>query len=131
MSSCIAIRELVARINFAIYYAHNTSLASQLRKICDWLIVMSPDPDITVEIEKWIDAMDRELPRLTVFILPGGKSQLGARLHLCRTACRTSERIMVGEGADRDALQFINRLSDYFFTAARFADEHISLLRET
>ncbi|XP_061624200.1 corrinoid adenosyltransferase [Phyllopteryx taeniolatus] len=76
------------------------------------------------DLEGWIDAFTEELPPLTNFILPsGGKSS--AALHIARTVCRRAERsvapiVRSGE-ANPDVARFLNRLSDYLFTVARYA----------
>ncbi|KAL3063185.1 hypothetical protein OYC64_002880 [Pagothenia borchgrevinki] len=76
------------------------------------------------DLETWIDTFTEELPPLTNFILPAeGKGS--AALHLARTVCRRAERsvapiVRSGE-ADPDVAKFLNRLSDYLFTAARYA----------
>lgn len=83
------------------------------------------DKDV-VSLEEAIDSMDLELPELTHFIHPGG-SKTGAALNVARTICRRGERILVQldheEGmVNPSALRFVNRLSDYLFTLARWTN---------
>jgi cob(I)alamin adenosyltransferase len=79
-------------------------------------------------LETEIDALNAHLAPLTSFVLPGG-SPMAAALHLARTVCRRAERVIValaqkkGESVGEDAIKFINRLSDFLFVAARFANE--------
>jgi len=79
-----------------------------------------------VRLEREIDAMTRELAPLNSFILPGG-TPLAAHLHVCRTVARRAERLAVElaekEPVNPSALKFLNRLSDWFFAAARMANE--------
>lgn len=80
---------------------------------------------VTAELEAWIDAFDADLPPLRNFVLPSGGA-LSAHLHVCRSVTRRAERLLVplareGATVDAAAVRFINRLSDYFFVAARFA----------
>ncbi|MDF1715940.1 MAG: cob(I)yrinic acid a,c-diamide adenosyltransferase [Antarcticimicrobium sp.] len=76
-----------------------------------------------LEIE--IDAMNGELEPLRSFILPGG-TPLAAQLHVCRTVARRAERAAVElaaqEAVNPAAVKFLNRLSDWFFVAARVAN---------
>lgn len=80
----------------------------------------------TQALEAAIDAMEEGLPPLKTFILPGG-SELAARCHLARTVCRRAEREIVSladrEPVDAEILAYINRLSDYFFVLARWANK--------
>jgi len=80
----------------------------------------------TVTLEHWIDEFTEELPELLSFILPtGGKAS--ASLHVSRCVCRRAERQMVSLMTndihyDPDALKYLNRLSDFLFTAARWTN---------
>ena len=73
-----------------------------------------------------IDAMNAALSPLRSFVLPGG-SALAAHLHLCRTVSRRAERhaveLMGQEGCNPVAVKYLNRLSDWFFVAARIAND--------
>ncbi|MGA8942624.1 MAG: cob(I)yrinic acid a,c-diamide adenosyltransferase [Thermoactinomyces sp.] len=81
--------------------------------------------EMTRRLEKWIDHYDRECPRLERFILPGGTPQAAA-LHICRVLARRAERLVVKLCRDQDAndevRRYLNRLSDFFFVAARTAN---------
>lgn len=75
-------------------------------------------------LESEIDFMTKLLPDLKSFILPGG-TPLSASLHISRTVCRRAERMIVlhyqNDPAHEIFYAYINRLSDYLFTAARFS----------
>lgn len=78
------------------------------------------------ELESAIDALSASLPPLTAFILPGGTPLAGA-LHLARTVCRRAERRVLAAAADGEAIGapvivYLNRLSDFLFVAARYAN---------
>jgi cob(I)alamin adenosyltransferase len=76
-------------------------------------------------LEAEIDAMNEHIPPLTSFILPGG-SPLSAHLHVARAAARRAERSASAANAHANlsapALQYLNRLSDWLFVAARAAN---------
>ena len=76
-------------------------------------------------LEKEIDQMEASLPPLKSFILPGGTPE-SAHLHLTRTVCRRAEREMVTlhrqDPLRAEALTYLNRLSDYLFVCARYAN---------
>lgn len=76
-------------------------------------------------LEKEIDAMERRLPKLKNFILPGG-SKVGAQLHLARTVARRAERRIVelsnAGKINQNSLIYINRLSDWLFVLARYVN---------
>lgn len=76
-------------------------------------------------LESEIDEMNKTQETLRSFILPGG-SALAANLHMCRTVSRRAERLVVelaqSETVNAAALTYLNRLSDWFFVAARAAN---------
>ncbi len=85
-----------------------------------------PTPDLVSEditlLEQEMDVMDAGLPPLKNFILPGGHTSVSV-CHVCRTVCRRAERLVVAlhqtDPVDTLILQYLNRLSDYFFMLAR------------
>jgi cob(I)alamin adenosyltransferase len=76
-------------------------------------------------LEAEIDVMTAVLEPLRSFILPGG-SKLAAHLHVCRTVARRAERLAVllagSEDINGATVKYLNRLSDWFFVAARMAN---------
>ncbi len=82
------------------------------------------------QLEVWIDKFEAELPPIKNFILPGGHPAVSLS-HVCRTVCRRSERSIVAlnENTEIDELilQFINRLSDYFFIFARVLSHSLNV----
>jgi len=85
--------------------------------------------DAQVErLEGEIDTLNRELQPLRSFVLPGG-TPAASFLHLARTISRRAERLMVAlaarpnEPVGGSALRYINRLSDFLFVAARYAND--------
>lgn len=80
-----------------------------------------------VEFEKKIDEIEVKLPKLTRFILPGGK-ELSSWFHILRVTCRRSERnvvrlnnnVTMKQFNNAVVIKYLNRLSDFFFTLARW-----------
>lgn len=83
----------------------------------------------TLALEEEIDRLEDLFPRAKEFILYGGCEQ-SARLDVARAVARRAERrfrkVAQNYGADSKALQYINRLSDYLYIAARYADYRTS-----
>lgn len=103
----------------AIATPQSSSSDSRLQRVC-----FDEHGDSTREIEAWIDSMAQDLPSLRNFILPSG-GIASSSLHLARAVCRRAERSVVplcldGE-CDGATAVYLNRLSDYLFTGARFA----------
>ena len=78
-------------------------------------------------LEKEIDKLNSQLEPLRSFILPGG-TKVSAYVHIARTIARRCEREMIElrqiEEAEisKEAVQYINRLSDFLFVAARYVN---------
>ncbi|RUW34189.1 MULTISPECIES: cob(I)yrinic acid a,c-diamide adenosyltransferase [unclassified Mesorhizobium] len=83
----------------------------------------------TERVEKDIDLLNKDLRPLKSFVLNGG-APAAAALHLARTVARRAERIMVAlaqdptEHVNREALRYINRVSDFLFVAARAVNDN-------
>ncbi|CCE97107.1 conserved hypothetical protein [Sinorhizobium fredii HH103] len=79
-------------------------------------------------LEAEIDRLNADLQPLRSFVLPAG-SAASAALHAARTVARRAERQIValaeteGEIVSREAVAYINRLSDFLFVAARWAND--------
>ena len=92
---------------------------------------INPEPlrvekSLTERLESEIDNMNKRIDPIRSFVLPGG-SEIAAKLHLCRTICRRAERLVVklieNEKVNKEALKYLNRLSDWFFVAARVSND--------
>lgn len=75
--------------------------------------------------EKTIDEVEKKLPKLNKFIIPGG-NEVSALFHILRVSCRRAERIFVEYfnnnrtmKQSNNILIYLNRLSDLFFDLAR------------
>jgi cob(I)alamin adenosyltransferase len=82
-------------------------------------------------LETAIDRIEKKLPPLTHFILPGDHP-LPALVHVARTVCRRAERDVIRlsseaqDGNPPEQLQsviiYLNRLSDYLFVLGRYCN---------
>ena len=130
--------ELNVRIGLALSsLPRDSSLSSSLRMIQGWLFDLGTIlaceekkrekflPSITQThidfLEREIDKMEGELSSLKNFILPGGHLS-ACWLHMARAQTRKIERKLFPT-LPSEVLIFINRLSDYFFVSARWANQ--------
>lgn len=134
--------ECNAVIGLACSCLQETTLSTMLAQVQNELFVVGSDlasdlklenvprvkPREVEQLEAWIDQLEAELPPLTQFILPGGHA-VAAHLHLARTVCRRAERWVVSlsheSSINETVLLYLNRLSDFLFVAARYAN-HVS-----
>lgn len=86
------------------------------------------------QMETKIDVLERELPKLTNFVLPGG-NWLAADTHIARSICRRVERQAVAlvqkQAVDVRILKYLNRLSDLLFMLARFINKQAGIEEKT
>jgi len=131
--------ETNAAIGAAIASCKDAEIAEGLRRIQSDLFVLGSElatpegnvprtrisPADIAALEAWIDLACEEVPPMRNFVLPGGCA-LAAALHLARTVCRRAERATVllskSQTVARDAVIYLNRLSDLFFALARQAN---------
>ncbi|KKP87138.1 MAG: ATP/cobalamin adenosyltransferase [Candidatus Roizmanbacteria bacterium GW2011_GWA2_35_8] len=78
-----------------------------------------------IDFEKQIDSIEKKLPKLHKFILPGG-NEISSLFHVVRVLCRKAERRNIDFfnqstiGSQQLAIiKYLNRLSDLFFVMAR------------
>ena len=73
-------------------------------------------------LENEIDTMEKSLPQMTHFVLPGGHTTVSF-CHIARCVCRRAERLATHlhelEPTNEQVLKYLNRLSDYLFVLAR------------
>jgi len=101
-----------------------SSLATDAEKAPKMKLPDLHEEDIHL-LEKEIDSMTAALPEMKSFILPGGHPVVSS-MHVARCVCRRAERLTVNMQyhelfVDEKVIRYLNRLSDYLFTLARFA----------
>jgi cob(I)alamin adenosyltransferase len=136
--------ELNSLLGVAKTKINSSTLNPWLEKIQNQLHVICADlanPDLTKEgpriqashteeLERACDDLDKKLPELKKFILPGG-SEAGALLHFARTVTRRAERRVIelsrSESINLEVVRYLNRLSDLLFLMARTANHEAGI----
>lgn len=123
--------EWLARIQHQLFNL-GADLATPLDAKSSWVVRM--DSETIGWLETVIDEMTAQLPELKNFILPGG-SPAAAHIHVARTICRRAERLAVtlqeDEPIGEHVIPYLNRLSDFLFTLARWENLKAGLSEET
>lgn len=84
-------------------------------------------------LELSIDDMDKELPEMKFFVLPGGH-QTVSYCHIARCVCRRAERVIISlhehEYVSEIVFKYINRLSDYLFVISRKLSKDLNVIEQ-
>jgi len=128
--------ELIANLTLATTLNNDSQTISLIKMIIKKLFIVSGDAigygkikiskEDVEEIERTIDEYSSKLPKVNSFIELGTKPS-SASIHVARTVCRRFERRMVSlakkQGVSKEALQYVNRLSDLLFILGRYEEE--------
>ena len=89
--------------------------------------------DLVAELEQEIDRVENLFPRTKGFVLYGG-CELSARLDVARAVARRADRIFCKVknvyGVHPISMEYVNRLADYLYVQARYADYQVSRKEE-
>jgi cob(I)alamin adenosyltransferase len=120
----------LAKVQVQLFHL-GADLATPLNANADWVVRTE---QATIDwVEQGIDQMTNDLPPLKNFILPGG-TPAAAHLHVARTVCRRAERRTVelahNEAIGELTVRYLNRLSDWLFTLARWENHQQGIAEE-
>lgn len=119
------IDEVIAGVQRDLFSIGALLATPDAAKMAEHLAKARLDDERIAQLERAIDACERELEPLRAFILPGGTPK-SAALHVARTVCRRAERQVVALRRDVDVpdlvVTYLNRLSDLLFMLARVAN---------
>ena len=134
-----AVDELNSSIGIALSLELDNEIKEILIKLQNDLFIVGSDlanpnmankkirttEEMIIFLEQKIDLLEPQLKPLTSFILPGG-SLLASILHLSRTISRRAETHVVAlsksEDINKEAVIYLNRLSDLMFILARIVN---------
>lgn len=122
--------EWLERVQNQLFYL-GADLATPLDAASSHIVRL--DADSAAWLEATIDHITADLPPLKQFILPGG-SPAAAHLQVARTVCRRAERLAVALTEHEDIgghiVPYLNRLSDFLFTLARWENLRAGISEE-
>lgn len=117
-ANCLQLKDELIELQRNLYLLEADIVVKRRNEIND---------DKVKTLEERIDQLVTKIPKISEFILPGGLVT-GANLQYARTIARRAERSLVAlsrsgkQDVSESNLKYINRLSDYLFTLARYAN---------
>ncbi|PBQ31458.1 ATP:cob(I)alamin adenosyltransferase [Sphingobacteriaceae bacterium] len=116
----ISTKELLTQIQDRLFTIGSQLAADPLKNKMQLPIVHEED---IVALEKAIDGIDKVVPEMKSFVLPGGHIYV-SYCHIARCVCRRAERAVLrlaeNEQVDEIHGKYLNRLSDYLFMLSRW-----------
>jgi len=133
-----SVDELNSLLGVVVAFTSHEEVSRLLRRIQKELFLVAAElamgkihfirinPTHISALEEEIDKIERELPHLANFIVPGG-SKTASLLHLARTVCRRAERRVVTlsrkSSINPSIIKYLNRLGDLLFVLARYENK--------
>ena len=114
------IKDILNKIQIKLFSIGSILASGKNKNISEKVKIEKKDVEY-IELE--IDRLNKDLPELKNFVIPGGH-KTSSYSHVCRSICRRAER-KISEfnnksSLDSNILAYVNRLSDFFFVLSRF-----------
>jgi len=131
--------EATSALGLAKACTHNDKIREMIKNIQEDLVILGAElaseetmsihigKERTLRLEQWIEELQQEVHIARHFVLPGG-SMVSAAVDLARSIVRRAERraIALSEAGllgDEEVHSYLNRLADYLFVLARYAEK--------
>ena len=114
------IKDILNKIQIKLFSVGSILASGKNKNISEKVKIEKKDVEY-IELE--IDRLNKDLPELKNFVIPGGH-KTSSYSHVCRSICRRAERkiseLNNKSSVDSNILAYVNRLSDFFFVLSRF-----------
>ena len=114
------IKDILNNIQIKLFSIGSILASGKNKNISEKVKIEKKDVEY-IELE--IDRLNKDLPELKNFVIPGGH-KTSSYSHVCRSICRRAERkiseLNNKSSVDSNILAYVNRLSDFFFVLSRF-----------
>jgi len=131
--------EATSALGLAKACTQNDKIRQMIENVQDDLVILGAElsseestsvhigKDRTLRLEQWIEEMQKEVRLPRHFVLPGG-NMVSAAVDLARSIVRRAERRATamseaGLLEDEEVHSYLNRLADYLFVLARYAEK--------